>query len=73
MPEFFQDASEAIALIELTALAERVLGSPTEAGQWLVAPAVGLDGRRPMDLIATSTGAEMVRAHLIRMDYGVYV
>ena len=43
-----------------------------EAEQWLVTPALGLDGRKPIDLMSTRAGGEMVKAHLTRMDYGVY-
>ena len=65
-------ADATLALIEITSLAENVLGSHAEAEQWLMTPAVGLDGRKPIDLIATRAGAEMVKTHLIRIDYGVY-
>ena len=65
-------ADATLALIEITSLAEGVLGSHAEAEQWLVTPALGLEGRKPIDLVATRAGAEMVKAHLIRMDYGVY-
>ena len=65
-------ADATLALIEMTSLAEHVLGSHEDAEQWLVTPALGLDGRKPIELIATRAGAEMVKNHLIRMDYGVY-
>ena len=65
-------ADATLALIEITSLAERVLGSHAEAEQWLVTPALGLDGRKPIELIATRAGAEMVKAHLVRIDHGVY-
>jgi putative toxin-antitoxin system antitoxin component (TIGR02293 family) len=65
-------ADATLSLIEITTLAESVLGSLEDAEQWLVTPAIGLDGRKPIDLISTRAGAEMVKTHLIRMDYGVY-
>lgn len=49
-----------------------VLGSQRAAELWLLAPAMGLDNRRPIDLLATSAGAEAVENLLIRLDYGVY-
>lgn len=49
-----------------------VLGSQKAAELWLLAPAMGLDNRRPIDLLATSAGAEAVGNLLIRLDYGVY-
>ncbi len=65
-------ADAAMALIEITSLAEDVLGSHDNAEQWLVTPALGLDNRRPIELLSTRGGAEMVKTLLIRMDYGVY-
>ncbi|MDE4063639.1 antitoxin Xre/MbcA/ParS toxin-binding domain-containing protein [Phaeobacter gallaeciensis] len=33
---------------------------------------MGLDNRRPIDLLATAAGAEAVADYLTRMEYGVY-
>jgi putative toxin-antitoxin system antitoxin component (TIGR02293 family) len=52
--------------------ATEVLGGKEEAEQWLAAPAIGLDSRRPIDLMATPQGAEMVKTLLDQMAYGVY-
>ncbi|WP_310461669.1 antitoxin Xre/MbcA/ParS toxin-binding domain-containing protein [Sphaerotilus sp.] len=49
-----------------------VLGSRAEAEHWLVTPASGLDLRRPIELLQTSEGTELVKTLLVRMDYGVY-
>lgn len=70
LPRQVSDAT--LALIEITSTAERVLGSHRDAEEWLLAPAMALDGRKPIELIATRAGAELVKAHLIRLDYGVY-
>lgn|GEM_PF-342304 len=70
LPRGASDAT--LALIEITSMAENILGSHAEAEEWLLKPALGLDGRKPIDLIATSSGAELVRDHLTRMEYGVY-
>lgn len=68
-----REASDAtLTLIEITSMAERILGGHRDAEEWLLAPAMALDGRKPIDLIATRSGAELVKAQLIRMDYGVY-
>ena len=61
------------SLIEIESLAESVLGSRAEAQDWLNKPALALDGFKPMVLIATPSGAELVKQHLIRLDYGVTV
>jgi putative toxin-antitoxin system antitoxin component (TIGR02293 family) len=58
---------------EILAKATAVLGSRTEAEQWLERPAVGLDQQRPIDLLATTAGVEIVEDHLERIEYGVYM
>nr|WP_294527211.1 antitoxin Xre/MbcA/ParS toxin-binding domain-containing protein [uncultured Rhodopila sp.] len=57
---------------EILVLATAVLGSQEEAERWLQLPAMGLDQRRPIDLLATTAGAEIVRDFLGRLEYGVY-
>jgi putative toxin-antitoxin system antitoxin component (TIGR02293 family) len=57
---------------EVLAHATDVLGSQAAAEQWLLTPAMALDQRRPIDLLSTSVGAEMVEQLLTRIDYGVY-
>lgn len=62
-----------LSLIEIKSLAESVLGGSAEAEEWLNKPALALDGYKPMALIATRAGAELVKDLLIRLDYGVSV
>jgi putative toxin-antitoxin system antitoxin component (TIGR02293 family) len=57
---------------EILAKATAVLGSQEEAEEWLQRPAMGLDQRRPIDLLATPAGVEMVEDFLGRLEYGVY-
>jgi putative toxin-antitoxin system antitoxin component (TIGR02293 family) len=49
-----------------------VFGSQEEAEQWLERPAIGLDRQRPIDLLATPAGIDLVEDHLNRIRYGVY-
>lgn len=58
--------------VEVLAKATKVLGSQEEAERWLERPAIGLDQRRPIDLLATSAGLKVVEEHLDRLEYGVY-
>jgi len=58
---------------EILAKATAIFGSQGEAEQWLERPATGLDQRRPIDLLATPAGVELVEAFLQRLEYGVYV
>jgi putative toxin-antitoxin system antitoxin component (TIGR02293 family) len=54
------------------AMAEEVLGSAEGANKWLDTEAMGLEFRKPIDLLSTSPGAEAVKTLLQRMKYGVY-
>jgi putative toxin-antitoxin system antitoxin component (TIGR02293 family) len=56
----------------ILAKATVVFGSQDEAEQWLERPAIGLDQRRPLDLLATPAGVKLVEDHLERLEYGVY-
>lgn len=59
-------------LESVRALAEEVLGSTQAANEWLNTEAMGLEFRKPIDLLSTSPGAEAVKTLLQRMKYGVY-
>jgi putative toxin-antitoxin system antitoxin component (TIGR02293 family) len=48
------------------------LGTDELATHWLTRPAIALDGRRPIDLLATEAGIKAVKDLLTRMEYGVY-
>jgi putative toxin-antitoxin system antitoxin component (TIGR02293 family) len=58
---------------EILAKATAAFGSQQEAEQWLERPAIGLDQRRPIDLLATQAGVEIVEDFLTRLKYGVYM
>jgi len=53
--------------------ATSVLGSRQEAEQWLARPAIALEQRPPLDLLATPEGRRLVEELLERMEYGVYM
>ena len=57
---------------EILTRATSVFGSRAAAEQWLVEPATGLDRRRPIDLLSTPAGLELVEDFLGRLEYGVY-
>jgi putative toxin-antitoxin system antitoxin component (TIGR02293 family) len=57
---------------EILAKATAVFGSQEEAEQWLARPAIGLNQRRPIDLLATPAGVELVEDFLERLEHGVY-
>jgi putative toxin-antitoxin system antitoxin component (TIGR02293 family) len=57
---------------EVLAHATRVFGSQAEAEQWLDRPAIGLDHRKPIDLLRTHPGTHLVSEYLTRIEHGVY-
>lgn len=57
----------------IVAKATAVLGSREAAEQWLERPAIGLDGRRPIELLASTAGVGLVEEFLERLEHGVYV
>lgn len=61
-----------LQLAEAIARAQDVFGDREEAQRWLLKKAMGLDGRRPIDLLATPQGANLVMQFLERLEYGVY-
>jgi putative toxin-antitoxin system antitoxin component (TIGR02293 family) len=67
------DESERLwRFVEILAQATRVFGSQPEAERWLSQPAIGLDHRKPIDLLKTHPGARLVAQYLTRIEYGVY-
>jgi len=67
-----EQSGRAWKFAEVLARATEVFGGQAEAEQWLEQPATGLDQRRPIDLLGTPAGVELVEAHLTRLEYGVY-
>jgi putative toxin-antitoxin system antitoxin component (TIGR02293 family) len=55
---------------DILAKATALLGSQEEAERWLEWPAMGLDRRRPIDLLLTPGGAKLVEEFLGRLDHG---
>ncbi len=69
------DSNASDRLLRLAAVTEHaidVFGSKEAAERWLVARALALDQRKPIDLLQSSEGAELVKSLLTRIDYGVY-
>jgi putative toxin-antitoxin system antitoxin component (TIGR02293 family) len=55
------------------AKATEVMGSQRHAEEWLSEPATGLNGQKPIDLLATAAGTDLVETFLGQIEYGVYV
>lgn len=57
---------------EVKRRAGEVFGSQEKATRWLSERALGLGGRRPIELLASSEGYEQVLDFLTRIEFGVY-
>lgn len=64
--------SEPIGVSTILAKAAEVFGTAAAAQSWLIQPALGLDGQRPIDLLESESGAVVVADFLVRLDYNVY-
>lgn len=67
-----EQSNRAWLFAKLLAKASVVLGSQEAAESWMISQAYGLENRRPIDLLASSEGADIVDELLTRMEYGVY-
>lgn len=69
-----KDKRENNAMINgaILAKAVNVFGSPEHASDWMVCPAIGLNGRRPIDLLKSPEGKRVVEEFLDRLEHGVY-
>ena len=56
----------------IAALTQRVFGDVDVAREWLLTPNPALEGHVPLRLLRTGSGAHLVEAVLLRIEYGVY-
>jgi putative toxin-antitoxin system antitoxin component (TIGR02293 family) len=66
-----EESDRLVRVARLTALAETVFGEPARAWRWLRQPQRGLDGRAPLDQLASEAGARLVEESLVRIDHGL--
>lgn len=66
-------SSRAWKLAEILARATPVFGSQEAAETWLSEPARALEGKKPIELLSTQPGTQLVEDLLQQIDYGVYV
>lgn len=67
-----EQSGRAWKFAEILIEATSIFGSQAEAEEWLERPATGLDRHRPIDLLATPAGLQLVEDFLERLEYGVY-
>lgn len=63
----FEPDAQAVSAADVVVLAGDI--QPGDGGTH---PALALDGRRPLDMLATADGIQAVKDLLTRMEFGVY-
>jgi len=67
-----EESDRALRLARVAAQAEEVLGGREEAVNWLHRSNRSLGGHKPLELVRTDAGAELVVDVLGRLEYGVF-
>ena len=67
-----EQSARAFVCAKVLEQAIRVIGTPKLAEAWMSKPAIGLDGRRPIDLLDNAIGTQLVSELLTRLEFGVY-
>ena len=70
-PGIDQEPTWEAGVVSIARSAVEVFGSPADAARWLLQPAMGLNGQRPIDMIGTG-GIADVALFLGRLEYEVY-
>ena len=65
------ESDRAVRLARITSLAEKVFGDREAALRWLRKSKRRFNGRRPLDMLATETGAHLVEEMLYQIDDGM--
>lgn len=68
-----EQSSKAWNFAEVMTQATALFGSKQGGVSWLCRPALALEGQRPIDLLSTSAGHDLVKDLLTRLEFGVYV
>ncbi len=68
-----EESDRVLRVIRVLSLTECVYGSRERALAWLRNPNTRLDGRTPLSLLNTDTGARIVEELLIQIDEGMFV
>ena len=66
------EGDRAVRAARVLALGETVFGGNSRALQWLGRPFKQLDGRAPLDMLASESGARLVEELLVGIDEGYF-
>ena len=68
-----EETDRAIRVGHVSVEAERVFGNPEKAFRWLRRPNQTLNNQRPIDLLTTHAGVQVVLERLGQIDHGRFV
>jgi putative toxin-antitoxin system antitoxin component (TIGR02293 family) len=66
-----EESDKAVRVARITAMAEQVFGEPERAWRWLRKTKQRLEGRTPIEMLATEAGARLVEEMIARIDDGL--
>ncbi len=66
------ESDRVLRLERIAEHADRVFGNHEKAHRWLRSEIIALGGAKPIDLLASETGANVVFEELVRIDYGMF-
>jgi putative toxin-antitoxin system antitoxin component (TIGR02293 family) len=67
-----EESEKILRVQEVFDQAARVFESEQAGREWLISPAYGLKGQRPIDLLDIEPGSKLVRDYLGAIEYGNY-
>jgi putative toxin-antitoxin system antitoxin component (TIGR02293 family) len=65
------ESDKAVRVARLTTMAERAFQDAGKAWRWLRKPKRRFEGKAPMEMLATETGARLVEEMIVQFDYGM--
>jgi putative toxin-antitoxin system antitoxin component (TIGR02293 family) len=65
------EADKAVRVARITTMAERAFQNSGKAWRWLRKPKLRFEGKAPMDMLTTETGARLAEELLLQFEYGM--
>lgn len=67
-----EESDRLVRVVRITIIAIEQFGDPAKASGWLRTTYGALDGKVPLDLLATGEGARMVEETIMRIAHGIF-
>jgi putative toxin-antitoxin system antitoxin component (TIGR02293 family) len=66
-----EESDKAVRVARIATMAERAFHDAGKAWRWLRKPKRRFEGKTPMDMLATETGARLVEETILQFEYGL--